>query len=209
MKMKDIKDVLQGAANLLKAVIILLALVIIVYVIYRIRTADTPIVQVTTNNVENKISLSPEQIKSIEDIGEWVFLTVEAEEMVDTVRKRMILKDDALSRIYVGNLHYGIDMRLLRGKNWVSSHGDTISVRMPAVKLLDRKFINEARTRTFYQEGKWDNKAMKALYDKAQRQMMKKYHTQPTVNKAKDNAREELEHFFKSFGFNTVQLVFD
>lgn len=209
MKIKDMKDLLQSAATLLKALVILLALIIIIYVIYRIRTAEAPIVQVTTNNVENKISLSPEQIKSIEDIGEWVFLTVEAEEMVDTVRKRMILKDDALSRIYVGNLHYGIDMRLLKGKNWVNCHGDTISVRMPAVKLLDRKFINEARTRTFYQEGKWDNKAMKALYDKAQRVMMKKYHTQPTVNKAKENARKELLSFFKSFGFNTVDLVFD
>lgn len=209
MDIRNIKDVLQSAATLIKCIVILLALLIIIYVVYRIRTAEKPIVEITTDNVEQKISFSPEQIKSIEDIGEWIFLTVEAEEMIDTVRKNLILKDDALSRIYVGSLHYGIDMRLLHGKNWLQTHGDTVSVRMPAVKLMDRQFINEARTRTFYQQGKWDNQAMKALYNKAQRTMMKKYHTQPTVNKARENANEELTSFFKSFGFNTVELVFD
>lgn len=200
---------LKKIITLLKLSVLLLALLIIIYVVYRIRTAEAPVVQLTTNNVEAKIGFSPEQIKSIEDIGEWVFLTVEAEEMIDTVRKNLILKDDALSRIYVGNLHYGIDMRLLHGQQWLSVHGDTLTARVPAVKLLDRKFINEARTRTFYEHGTWDNQAMKALYQKAQRTMMKKYHTQPTVNKAKENALKELTNYFKAFGYNTIELQFD
>lgn len=209
MKGKNILNGIQNVITLVKALIILLALCIIIYVVYRIRTAESPVVELTTNNVENKIAFSPEQIKSIEDIGEWVFLTVEAEELVDTVRKNLILKDDALSRIYVGNLHYGIDMRSLRGKNWLTIHGDTLQAYLPSVQLLDRKFINEAQTRTFYQEGKWDNKAMKALYNKAQRKMMKRFHTQPTVNKAKENAQKELTRYFQAFGFKTVELTFD
>ncbi|MCF0185227.1 MAG: DUF4230 domain-containing protein [Bacteroidaceae bacterium] len=206
---KSFKDTLQSIALITKGVIILLAVGIIIYVVYRVRTAEQPLVELTTDNVEMKLSLSPEQIQSIEDIGEWVFLTVEAEEIVDTVRKKLILSDDKLSRIYIGNLHYGIDMRILRGKDWVNCHGDTISVLLPAVKLIDRKFIDEANTRTFYQDGKWDSQAMKALYAKAQRQMMKHYHTQQTVNKAKENANRELTRFFQSFGFHTVELQFE
>ena len=75
---KSFKDTLQSIALITKGVIILLAVGIIIYVVYRVRTAEQPLVELTTDNVEMKLSLSPEQIQSIEDIGEWVFLTVEA-----------------------------------------------------------------------------------------------------------------------------------
>lgn len=37
---------------------------------------------------EGKTTLSPTQIKSIEAIGQWEFLSISDEELIDTVRKR-------------------------------------------------------------------------------------------------------------------------
>ena len=49
------------------------------------------------------IDPTPTQIQSIRAIGEWEFLSVSAEEMVDTVRKGFFI-DDELVRIYYGTL---------------------------------------------------------------------------------------------------------
>lgn len=60
----------------------------------------------------DKIEPTPTQIQSIRDIGEWEFLSVSAEEMVDTVRKGFF-SDDELVRIYYGTLRLGINMQNL------------------------------------------------------------------------------------------------
>lgn len=209
MKLNDMKNGLFTVVTLLKVILALLVVALVFYVVHSIRTAETPLVEITTDNPEFKLSLSPEQIQKIEDIGEWVFLTVEVEELVDTVRKNLILSDDVLSRIYAGTLHYGINLKENRNKKWLYCHGDTLTAYLPAVKLMDRRFINEAQTRTFYQEGKWDNKALQALYNKAQRTMMKTYHTQKNVNQALESGKARMTEFFKAYGFATVEVFFD
>ena len=57
-------------------------------------------------DVDQKINVTPEQIESIKAIGEWEFLSIADEEMVDTVRKG-IFSDDHLVRIYYGTIHLG------------------------------------------------------------------------------------------------------
>ena len=47
---------------------------------------------------DNKIDITPEVIQSIKSIGEWEFLSIADEEMVDTTRKG-IFSDDHLVRI--------------------------------------------------------------------------------------------------------------
>ena len=47
---------------------------------------------------DNKIDISPEVVQSIKSIGEWEFLSIADEEMVDTIRKG-IFSDDHLVRI--------------------------------------------------------------------------------------------------------------
>ena len=76
--------------------------------------------------VEDDINLTPEQIQSIRDIGQWEFLSISNEELVDTVRKG-VFSDDQLVRIYYGTLRLGVDLSKTK-KNWITAHGDTIVV---------------------------------------------------------------------------------
>lgn len=85
---------------------------------------------------EGKTTLSPTQIKSIEAIGQWEFLSISDEELIDTVRKGLI-SDDELVRIYYGTLRLGINMREV-GTEWLSAEGDTIICTLPPIRLLDR-----------------------------------------------------------------------
>ena len=92
------------SAKLLKQ-IVTLAIIIIAVVWYYKSQNDTVEVE-----VEQTIDLTPEQITSLKDIGQWEFLSIADEEMVDTVRKSLIFSDDQLVRIYYGTLRLGIDM---------------------------------------------------------------------------------------------------
>ena len=90
------------------------------------------------------IDITPEQIQSIRDIGQWEFLAVSDEELVDTVR-RGFFSNDRLARIYYGTMRIGVDLSKV-GEGWISVEADTIVLRLPPVGLLDDRFIDEART---------------------------------------------------------------
>ena len=49
---------------------------------------------------------TPTQITAMKEIGEWEFLVVHDEELVDTVRKG-VFTDDSLIRIYYGTYALG------------------------------------------------------------------------------------------------------
>ena len=101
---------------------------------------------------QQQVELSPTQVRSIEAIGQWEFLAVSDEELVDTIRKGFF-SDDQLTRIYYGTLRLGVDMSRVQ-EGWVTMRGDTIVCTLPPVQLLDKNFIDEARTRYFYESGK-------------------------------------------------------
>ena len=81
--------------------------------------------------------------------------------MVDTIRKGFF-SDDKLARIYYGTLRIGIDTRQLK-EGWLKTEGDSILVTLPDVQLLDRHFIDEARTKSFYERGRWSPADREAL----------------------------------------------
>ena len=74
-------------------------------------------VSVTT---EEQTTLSPTQVESIEAIGEWEFLAISNEELVDTVR-RGFFGDDQLVRIYYGTLRLGINMKDVK-EGWIQTN---------------------------------------------------------------------------------------
>ena len=114
---------------------------------------------------DDQIDVTPTQIMSIKAIGEWEFLSVNAEELVDTVRKGFFT-DDELARIYYGTLRLGIDMGKLES-DWIEASGDSVMLLLPKVGLLDAAFIDEARTKSFFESGKWSPEDKEALYKKA------------------------------------------
>ena len=137
----------------IKLSIIILAVVLVV-------AAVLALLRLNRNNhlsfgTDSEIDVTPTQIVSIKAIGEWEFLSVSAEELVDTVRKGLFSNDE-LARIYFGTLRLGIDMRQVT-PGWITASGDSVVVELPKVGLLDKAFIDEARTKSFYESGKWIN----------------------------------------------------
>lgn len=163
-------------------------------------------VSVTT---EEQTTLSPTQVESIEAIGEWEFLAISNEELVDTVR-RGFFGDDQLVRIYYGTLRLGINMKDVK-EGWIQANAekDSIVCTLPPIRLLDNNFIDEARTRSFFEEGKWTGADRQALYDRAYAQMKKRCLTPVNIRIAQRNARQQFRDMFKAMGFPNARVDFE
>ena len=160
-----------------------------------------------TIGTDNRIELTPTQIQSMKAIGEWEFLSVSAEEMVDTVRKG-IFRDDELVRIYYGTLRLGLNMHRLQ-QGWIKAEGDSVAMTLPKIGLLDKDFIDEARTKPFFESGKWKPEDRDALYRKAYTQMMNHCLTQENLQAAEHNAEEQLRNMMRSMGISNVRITFE
>ena len=155
---------------------------------------------------DDAIDASPTQIQSIKAIGEWEFLSVSLEELADTVRKG-IFSDDELSRIYYGTLRLGINMHQVE-PGWLTAEGDSVSLSLPQVALLDRDFIDEARTKPFFETGSWKPEDREALYRQAHNRMLQHGLTKENIVAAEDNAREQITSLMKAMGFKKVTIIF-
>ncbi len=152
------------------------------------------------------IDVTPTQIQSIKAIGEWEFLSVSAEELVDTVRKGLFINDE-LSRIYYGTLRLGVNMHQVQ-PGWIEARGDTIIMTLPAIGLLDKDFIDEARTKPFYESGKWSPVDREALYKKAYRMMTQHCLTKENLQAAEANGREQFTNMLHSMGYKNVNITY-
>jgi len=157
--------------------------------------------------VDQSINITPEQIQSIKAIGEWEFLAVSNEELVDTVRKGLI-HDDQLVRIYYGTLRLGINMHQVK-PGWIQVRGDSVTVTLPKVQLLDRDFIDEARTKAFYESGRWTPADREALFRKAYRMMLAHCLTPENLRSAENNADVQFRRMMKAMGFNHIVIKFE
>ena len=155
---------------------------------------------------DDAIDASPTQIQSIKAIGEWEFLSVSLEELTDTVRKGFF-SDDELSRIYYGTLRLGINMHQVE-PGWLTAEGDSVSLSLPQVALLDRDFIDEARTKPFFETGSWKPEDREALYRQAHNRMLQHGLTKENLVAAEDNAREQITSLMKAMGFKKVTIIF-
>ena len=159
---------------------------------------------VTTERVE-RVTLTPTQIKSIESIGEWEFLAVSDEEIVDTV-SHGFFGDSELIRIYYGTLRMGIDLLQAR-KGWIRLEGDTVCADLPPVRLLGNEFIDEARTQTFYETGTWTAADRKRLYLKASRIMRQRVVNRDNLNKASQQVEAQMDKLLHAMGFEHVRIT--
>ena len=98
-------------------------------------------------SVDERINITPTQIRQIENIGQWEFLSISDEEMIDTTR-RGFFSDAQLVRIYYGTLRLGIDLKKTT-PHWLRVEADTLLVAtLPPIQLLDYNFIDEAQTKS-------------------------------------------------------------
>ena len=155
---------------------------------------------------DQQIDITPERIQSIKEIGEWEFLSISDEQLIDTVRKGFF-SDDQLIRIYYGTLRLGVNMHLVE-PGWVKAHHDSITLTLPAIGLLDNDFIDDARTRSFIETGKWSAADREALYKKAYRQMKRQCLTPHNIQIAEENAQEQLKRIVGAMGYSHVEILF-
>ena len=184
-----------------------LALAVVLFVVICVavcRCENDNSLSVVSND---KIELTPNQIQQIEAIGEWEFLAIDDEELVDTV-KYGFFGDDKLVRIYFGTLRLGVNLREARPR-WLSMQGDTLCATLPPVKLLDDDFIDEARTKSFFSTGTWSDADRDHLYYKANTMMRKRCLTPTNMALAEENARAQFTNLLRSLGFDKTKVVFD
>ena len=154
-----------------------------------------------------QIDITPTQIQSIKNIGQWSFLTINDEEMIDTVRTGFF-SDDQLVRIYYGTLQLGIDMNDTSDE-WITRSNDSIVILLPEVRLLDNNFIDEARTRSFMESGEWTSADRHALYRRAQTAMIHRCVTPANLRSAEQQAATQFDELMRSMGFNNVIIRFE
>ena len=157
-------------------------------------------------SADDSIGLTPTQIESIKAVGEWEFLSISTEELIDTTRRRLI-SDDHLVRIYYGTLRLGVNMKQVE-PGWIEQRNDTLFLTLPKVGLLDRDFIDEARTKSFFESGSWKAEDREALYKQAYRKMKAHCLTPTNLRTAEDNARESFRKLLRSMGYPKTVINF-
>ena len=155
---------------------------------------------------DDAIDPTPTQIQSIKAIGEWEFLSVSLEELADTIRKGF-LSDDELSRIYYGTLRLGINMHQVE-PGWLEADGDSVRLMLPKIGLLDHDFIDEARTKPFFESGSWKPEDRETLYRKAHESMLQHGLTKENLTAAEANAREQITSLMHAMGYRKVTITF-
>lgn len=176
---------------------------IVLFFIGKAKESATPDITVTNRT---EVFMTPAQIESLRDLGQWEFLAVNNEELVDTVR-RGILFDDHLVRIYYGTCRLGLDLSRL-DSTAVTPVGQSLILTVPDVQLLDSNFIDEARTRTFHEEGRWSGADRNDLYLRARQRMTARAMTQANISNCRLLAEAQLQQLLHAMGFQEVKIEF-
>lgn len=211
MRNNDLRPRRQGSVLgfwlRLSAVKVVVAAVLVVAVVLVVRHYVGKVSSTSTAMgvvADDRIDITPTQIRSIEQIGEWSFLEISDEELVDTVRHGFF-SDDELVRIYYGTLRLGINTREAH-EGWIRMDGDTLRAVLPPVRLLDDNFIDETRTRSFIETGRWSHQDRKAMYGRAVARMRRRCLTPANYGAARENARVQFVGMLRSMGFDNVDV---
>ena len=191
-------------ALLIKALLIVVLVVVVVLVARHYINKVSSTSTMTEVVKDEKIDITPSQIRSIEQIGEWSFLEINDEELIDTIRHGFF-SDDELVRIYYGTLRLGINLKEAH-EGWLAMQNDTLCAILPPVRLFDNNFIDETRTRSFIETGKWTHHDRKAMYNRAVQRMRRRCLTKKNYQLARDNARVQFEQMLRSMGYDKVRV---
>jgi len=198
---------LRSFTTLMVCVTVIVAAVAAIMLVRSCQQADLRPLTFTVNSTKN-IEFTPAQVQSIKNIGKWEFLSLEMEEMVDTVRPRFIFSDDKLVRIYRGTIRLGVDLSKLK-ENAITVEGDTVRMRLPKIESLNSNFIDEARAKTFAESGSWDARAREIMYAKAKRRMLDRMLSSNAKQIAMENGRVQMTAMVKALGYKNVQISYE
>lgn len=188
-KFFKIGDAVNRVSMMLVALCVMAVVCAIVWMGYRMKDDGIRL------GFSDKIDDTPTIVEQVREIGQWEFLSISDEELIDTVRTGFF-SDDELVRIYYGTLRIGIDFSQCDDK-WIEKAGDSIKIDLPPVQLLDENFLDETRTKPFFESGKWSNADRKAMADRAKAAMRKRCLTKQNMEVAQKNAEQQVNAFVK------------
>ena len=131
------------ASCLIWSLIVLAIAVSIVIFVARLKRDH---IETATDQIINP---TPTLIRSMQNIGEWEFLAIADEELIDTVRPG-IFTNDELVRIYYGTLRLGVNMHKTT-PGWLTARNDTLFARIPRIEPPDNNFIDEELTHSVHE----------------------------------------------------------
>lgn len=158
-------------------------------------------------SVDDRIDVTPTHVELMKQIGEWEFLSIADEELVDTMRPGFF-SDDELIRIYYGTLRLGINMHKTK-PHFITWKNDSLVVTLPPIELLDENFIDEARTESFFENGSWDDQAREDMYQRAVQKMKARCLTGTNISSARQNASRQFYQMMRSLGYENVRITFE
>ena len=195
---KNFYDKIKHAKAILIAAGIVVAIIVLWWLVRGVQQTEISL------EADQHIDITPQQIESIRAIGQWEFLAISNEELVDTTRKGFF-SDDHLARIYYGTVRLGIDMQKM-DSTWITTQGDSITLWLPRPALLDSKFIDEARTKSFHESGRWTARDRETLYRRAEQRMLQYSLTQRNIETARQNGDVQMRRLMQSMGFKHVNV---
>ena len=182
--------------------LILITFALIAYgvmVVYRSFTS-------TDSTVDKPIAQSPEEIVHLRSIGQWEFLSVESEELVER-HHTGLMSDRDLICIYRGTLRIGVDLRKLP-EDWVEVKGRNAIVHLPQPSLLDENFLDESRTTVFMEQGLIRAKEREAMIAEAKNKMKQRALSTDNLSIARKNAESQFQKLFHAMGYEDVIVEF-
>lgn len=157
--------------------------------------------------VEKPIEQSPEEIMRLQAIGQWEFLSVEAEELVERHYSGLMSERDLVC-IYRGTLRIGVDMRKLPS-DWVEMKERSAILHLPQPSLLDENFLDESRTTVFFEQGVFRPEERDAMRTEAKDKMKQRAMTAENLSIARRNTEAQFQKLFLAMGYEDVVVEFD
>ena len=186
----------------------LICIGLFVWIGYKVKTMLNGNSLISLSITQNsEIEETPIEISKIQRIGEWEFLSIKTEELVDSIKKGFFF-DDHMACIYQGTLSLGINMKTFNEQWILAQKADSISLLLPPITLLDQDFINEAKTNVFIEEGTWTEKEKEELYQKARKRMQQRACSQENRAIAEKHASAQISHLLRTMGFTKIHLSF-
>ena len=143
-------------------------------------------------------------ITAITETQQWEFLTIQMEEMVDTVIQKT-LTTNTCNKIYKGIARLGIDTKKAN-KSWIMNDGEDITVSLPPIELLDKEIIDDTQTRTFIEDGNISATVKEKMYRKAKKQMKERAMQKENIKTAEENAKATFSNIFNALGYKKVKI---
>lgn len=156
---------------------------------------------ITLFEPKNKMENTATQLASIENVNQWVFLTIEAEEVV--VLERSFLKEN-VCKIFRGSYDLGVRFD---GDEWFTVNETdgrkTAHVTLPPITLLDGG-IRDTDVQNIY--GNADSSEKREMKLLAERQLRSRTLTHNNVRQAARNAERHFRSLFIALGCDEVEI---